>query len=248
MDQLLWIAVLLNASATITLWQRAARRPEKLKKKFLNRLWKGKPITPKHEPPPPLKADTRGVTNELQFSSDFEDFAEVVNSWLADPHTYPHGKPWRLQEFPNSDLVALWGTSGAVYCRTYAVFHNQVRIGKIEITPDWEYSTQDPRVLVHVELHWVRLLDFGTIRGFLIDIAAYLSSKPRSKLEWLQTIQKIDLALLGVLWETQEISQFKFKMDEPSHGEIKVTLDGLGSFYFERREAWRKEFVARRQR
>ena len=34
--------------------------------------------------------------------------------------------------------------SGASYCRTYAVFHNQVRIGKIEITPDWKYSTQDP--------------------------------------------------------------------------------------------------------
>ena len=116
---------------------------------------------------------------------------------------------------------------GPTYGRTYAVFHNQVRVGKIEIAPRWKYSTQDPRVEVHVELDWVRLFSFKTIRGFLIDIAKYLS-EARSELEWLQTIQKIDLALIGVLWQTQEISQFKFIMDEPSHGEIKVYLDGLG--------------------
>ena len=239
MDQLLWIAVLLNAGATITLWQRAARRPGKLKKKFRKRFWNGKPITPKHEPPPPLKKDAYGVGKEqLQFFSDFEDFAEVVNWWLADPDAY-HRNSWRLQELPKSELLAL-GQFGPTYGRTYAVFHNQVRVGKIEIAPRWKYSTQDPRVEVHVELDWVRLFSFKTIRGFLIDIAKYLS-EARSELEWLQTIQKIDLALIGVLWQTQEISQFKFAMDEPSYGEIKVYLDGLGSFYFKRREAWRKE-------
>ena len=236
---LLSIVVLLNAGATITLWQRAARRPEKLKKKFRNRFWNGKPITPKHEPPPPLKKDAYGVGKEqLQFFSDFEDFAEVVNWWLADPDAY-HRNSWRLQELPKSELLAL-GYFGPTYGRTYAVFHNQVRVGKIEIAPRWKYSTQDPRVEVHVELDWVRLFSFKTIRGFLIDIAKYLS-EARSELEWLQTIQKIDLALIGVLWQTQEISQFKFAMDEPSYGEIKVYLDGLGSFYFKRREAWRKE-------
>ena len=227
MDGLLWIAVLLNAGATITLWQRAARRPEKLKKKFRNRFWNGKPITPKHEPPPPLKAsDTYRVRKEeLQFSNDFEDFAEVVNWWLADPDAY-HRNSWRLQELPKSELLAL-GQFGPTYGRTYAVFHNQVRIGKIQINPDWEYGTESPEVWAHVELDWVRLLDFGTIRGFLINIAQHVS-EPRSTLEWLQTIQEIDLAMTRVLWETQEISQFKFKMDEPSHGEIKVYLDGLG--------------------
>jgi uncharacterized membrane protein YfcA len=49
--EILTIVVLLNAVATINLWQRAARRPEKPKKKFRNSLWESKPITPKHEPP-----------------------------------------------------------------------------------------------------------------------------------------------------------------------------------------------------
>jgi hypothetical protein len=81
--QILTVVVFLNAIATITLWQRAARRPEKLKKKFLNRLWRSKPITPKHEPPS-LKEEWVGVFGKkrteqlIQFFSDFEDFGDVV--------------------------------------------------------------------------------------------------------------------------------------------------------------------------
>src|SRR5262245_41468896 len=90
--EILTVVVFLNAMATITLWQRDARRPEKLRKKFLNNLWRGKPLTPKHERPPPLKAGEWGVDKEdLQFFSDFEDFADVVNSWLTDPYAHPHG-------------------------------------------------------------------------------------------------------------------------------------------------------------
>src|SRR5262249_33611353 len=130
MDQLLWIAVLLNAGATITLWQRAARRPEKLKKKFRKRFSNDKPITPQHEPPTALHADAHSVgRDQLQFFSDFEDFAKVVNSWLAVPDASRHCKPCRLQELPKSELLAL-GSFGPTYGRTYAVFHNQVRVGE----------------------------------------------------------------------------------------------------------------------
>jgi hypothetical protein len=85
--EILAIIVFLNVMATIALWRTAARRPERPKKKFLNRLWRSKPILPKHEPPPPLKEGAWGVgKEELQFFSDFEDFANVVNWWLADPN------------------------------------------------------------------------------------------------------------------------------------------------------------------
>jgi hypothetical protein len=134
-ESVLTIIILVNAMATITLWQRAARRPEKLKKSFRNRLWKGKPITPKHEPPPPLKKGLFVREAELQFFSDFEDFAEVVNSWLASPYAYAHSNSWwRVQELPRSELLYLGGPD-PTYGRTYAVFHNQVRIGEMEIKP-----------------------------------------------------------------------------------------------------------------
>jgi|SRR5262245_26217513 len=243
--QLLWIIVAFNAGATITLWQRAARRPEKVKKKFRNRLWESKPITPKHEPPPPLEKGYGVGKKELQFFSDFEDFANVVNSWLTDQYVYPHGNPWRLQELPKSDLLHLGGPD-PTYGRTYAAFHNQSRIGEIEIKPHYGYSTESPRVEVYViELDLIRLLHFGTIRGFLIDIAQHVSETGLT-LEWLHTMQAIDSALIGVLWRTQEISRFGMD-DEPSHGEIEVEFGGLASGYLHRRKPGARNSVARRR-
>jgi hypothetical protein len=243
--EILTIVVFLNAMATIALWQRAARRPEKLRKKFLNNLRRSKPITPKHEPPPPLKADTYGVgKEELQFFSDFEDFANVVNWWLGDPDIHPNG-PWRLQELPKSELSTLGGQYHPTYGRRYAVFHNQVRVGLIEVRP-WQYSTESPHVIAHIELDWVRLLPLGTIRSFLTDIALHMSEYRSGTIEYLQTNQAIDLAMMDVLWKTQEISEFGMD-DEPSHGEIEVELEGLANFYFDRREALRRQAAKAKQ-
>jgi hypothetical protein len=240
--QILTIVVFLNALATITLWQTAARRPEKLKKKFRKRIWESKPITPKHEPPPPLKKGYAVGEAELQFFSDFEDFANVVNSWLADPDVHPHNSPWRLQELPKSELLKL-GMSGPTYGRTYAVFHNQVRPGKIEVKPDWNYTTQEPRVTVHIELDWVRLLSAGTIRGFLIDVTQHVSEH---HLQHLEINQEIDRALIGALWETQEISRFGME-NEPGYGEIEVQFSGLARSYIHRRQYLRDQAAKAQQ-
>jgi hypothetical protein len=131
--EILTIIVLLNVAATIELMRRAARQPEKPKKKFRDRLWWGKPITPKHEPPPPLEAGM--VRNPEQFSSDFEDFANVINWHLVDY------APWRVQELPTFELSRLTASHPA-YGRRYAVFHNQARVGEIELEPDDRYSTE----------------------------------------------------------------------------------------------------------
>jgi hypothetical protein len=105
----LTIVVFLNVLVTIELWRRAARRPEKPKKKFLNQLWRSKPIMPKHQPPPPLEKGYAVGDGTLQFFSDFEDFANVINSWLTDTHIHPHNSPWRLQELPEAGLSLLAG-------------------------------------------------------------------------------------------------------------------------------------------
>jgi hypothetical protein len=241
--EILTVVVLLNVMATITLWRRAARRPEKLRKKFLNQLWRSKPITPKHQPPPPLEEGYAVGKADLQFFSDFEDFANVINWRLAgleDPEVHPNS-PWRLQELPESLLSAL--SHEPAHGRRYEVFHNQVRLGEIEVATDWNYSTENPRVRVHIELDWVRLLYFGTIRRLLTDIAEHISDYRPGTVEYVQTNQRIDLAMTSVLWKTQEISQFGGD-DEPSHGEIEVELEGLASFYLRRREALRRQTAA----
>jgi hypothetical protein len=239
--EILAVIVFLNVLATIELWRRAARRPEKLKKKFLNRLWRSKPITPKHQSPPPLKQDAWGVgPGVLQFFSDFKDFANVVNEWLGDADIHPpEGGPWRLQELPKTELLKLSGGSGPTYGRCYAVFHNQIRLGEIEIRPDRKYSSDNPHVAVHIDLDWARLFAAGTIRSFLIDIATHISEYHPGTVEYLQTNHEIDLALLDVLWQTQEISEFGMD-NEPSHGQIAVELTGSASFYLDRKEFLRK--------
>src|SRR5262249_51127525 len=151
----------------------------------------------------------------LQFSSDFEDFAKVINSVLADPHG---PTPWRLQELPKSELTlgGLGLSDRPSWGRRYAVFHNQIRLAEIEVAPAYQYTTETPHVRVYIGLDWVRLLGFGTIRNFLTEIAMFISEYRPGTEEYVETNWTIDRALMGVLWKTQEISQFGMD-DEPSH-------------------------------
>ena len=55
--EVLAIIVFLNAAATITLWRAAARKPEKLKKKFMTALLRSEPIVPSTSGPKPSAKD-----------------------------------------------------------------------------------------------------------------------------------------------------------------------------------------------
>ena len=244
--EILTIIVFVNLGLTLALWGNllaiarwAARRP--VKRKFRNRLWSGEPITPKHEPPPPLKAGIfMGVRNPEQFSSDFEDFANVINWHLVDYYD----SPWRVQELPTLELSKL-AASGPAYGRRYAVFHNQARIGEIELEPDFDYSTETPRVTLHIELNWVRLLPLKTIRDFLTHVAWNTFEYQGGTPEYFEMNQKIDLAMMDVLWKTQQISELGF--DEWGYGQITVELKGLASSYLEGSKRFRNQAAKAQQ-
>jgi hypothetical protein len=235
--------VFVNLALTIELWRRTARPGEKIKKKFRDRLWLGKPITPKHESPPPLK--TGMIRKPEQFNRDFEDFANVINWHLVDY------SPWRVQELPTLELSKLAAAHPA-YGRHYAVFHNQARVGEIEVEPHSLYSTEAPRVTIHIELNWLRLLEFETIREFLTHVAlntfdynTHFQDYQRGTFEYFKMNQKIDLALIDVLWKTQRISRFGF--EESEYGRIGVKLDGLASDYLEGSRLWRAAKAGQRE-
>jgi hypothetical protein len=232
-ETLVYIIVLVNLGLTIELWRRAARRPEKLKKKFLKRLFESKPITPKHEQPPPLKKGYAVGNEELQFFSDFGHFANVVNWWLADPHV---GGPWRLQELPKVDL-SLHGNFdyGPVYGRSYAIFHNQQRLGTLEISPSLNYSAESPQVITYVQLDFARVLSFDAVRTFLTHIALHTCDfRPGTK-EYFEAQQAIDRAMTEVLWQISQVSRFGLDFGE-DHGEINLRLDGTATWYVGRRD------------
>jgi hypothetical protein len=143
--EVLAVIVFLNAMATITLWRQAARRPEKLKKKFLASLRNSKPIVPKHRRPMDIEHPSILVGKEHRlFFNDFADFAAVVNRWLAECY-FGGSTPWRLQELPDTELK-LGYRERPDYGRRYAIFYNQVSLGTLEVSSGYRYSTEKPVV------------------------------------------------------------------------------------------------------
>jgi hypothetical protein len=226
-----------NAIVTVGLWQASAklgrwasRKPPQPKKSFLSAL-NGKPITPNR-----VKADALPNYTEdsdKQFFRDFADFGDVVNWWFTDGH---EDSPWRLQELTDTHLK-LSGSDSPSFGRAFEVFHNQVRLGRLEVSADNDYCLLGPKVRTEIELHNVRLLSFDTIRTFLSDIALHVSDKDRKKSqEYLQIQHAIEQAMARAVWdELNHISGFQ-DLDGQGWGELEVRLEGNAFWYFGRRD------------
>ena len=199
--EILSILVVLNLGVTFSLWRTAARRPLRPKKKFLQKLMRSEPITPKHNPPKVAGGDYAVVASDAyrQFFSDFTEFADVVNWWLSHED---FGSRWRLQELPESDVrLNVSFSDGPILGRCYDIFHNQVRLGRLEIRPGYEYSAATPKVTTEIELDMVRLLTFDTITGFINAIAMHVCEKNPKDGEYFDANKAIFGALIKALWE-----------------------------------------------
>jgi hypothetical protein len=236
--EVLSIVVILNVMATIALWRSSARKPAKLKKKFIAALRTDKPIVPNHRSPKAV-GESIGLRDEdRQFFGDFEDFANVVNWWLADPHV---GGPWRLQELPEMELMLSYSDMPD-FGRRYAIFHNQVRLGELEISSGRHYDAENPVVRTNIQMNWVRLLSFATLSGFLYSIAEHVCGPDQTANETDPIAQgarsSIDAALTRVLWHTQQIDEFD--ISDADYGTLELQFNGFATdWYFRRRQALR---------
>jgi hypothetical protein len=226
--------VVISLMATVSLWRTSAHKPPKPKKKFRNALLYSKPITPKHQPPKTIGESIPSLVRKEDrlFFADFADFADVVNSWLADEHI---GSSWRLQELPDTELT-LQGFDHPDFGRRYAVFHNQVRLGLLEVSPKIRYRTENPDVRTNIELDMVRLLPFDTIVDFLNVIASHVTDPDQSSAESVLATQSIHVALTKVGWQTHQITG-DAELDGTDWGELELQLNGSATYYLERREA-----------
>jgi hypothetical protein len=136
------------------------------------------PITPKHDPPKVAGGAFSSLASDddRRFFVDFADFADVVNWWLADEHV---GSCWRLQDRHERNLILNVDDSYPTLGRRYDIFHNQVRLGIVEISPRYGYSTATPKVFTEIALYQVRLLSFDSIAGFLHGIEMHISEQSR---------------------------------------------------------------------
>jgi len=212
--------VLMNVAFTIVLWRIVTQRgPHKLKRKFVKQLVYSQPITPKHQPP---------KTAELEslFSKEFDDFADfanVVNGELAGQYV---GSPFRLQELPETELTLPDG-DGPEFGRSYAVFYNQARIGKLEVEQPYRHTAD---VTTYIHLDYVRLLSLDTIQVFLAIITRHTCDFDRpdgGKCAQAQH-QEIDRAVTKVLWQSNQVDVHDFNL--PDYGTIKLQLRGNGRY------------------
>ena len=223
---------ILNLLAIFSLWRAAARRPAKLKKQFIKALLRSNPIVPKHQSPKAIDETSASLVTEQdrQFFKDFDEFADVVNGWFANENA---ATSWRLQERPDTELKHDLSDEPQ-FGRRYDVFHNQVQVGTLEVSPGVDYSAAKPNVHTSIQLEWVRLLSIYTIRDFLDGIALHVCDSHLIMKEYAQARAAIEKCLTDALWQSQQISEFDV---EAGYGDIELELDGSPVWYFRRRRA-----------
>jgi hypothetical protein len=241
------IIVGINARATIELWREAVRRPNRPKKEFIKELFHSEPIVPKHGQPTKwdfysddeayLAKWAVGLGEmhraEKAFFYDFSKFGDVLNHWFKD------WSPWQLQELADNELRLLGPPDPPPsYGRRYLIFHNQTRLGVLEVTGGSGYSDKNPFVLTAIELGSVRLLPLQTVQSLLEGIARYVTDYTRegdSRIEGTERTKArvaIDSAIQRILWATQHVSAFPPELHEPDWGELECHFQGSAFEYF----------------
>jgi hypothetical protein len=153
-----------------------------------------------------------------------------VNWWLAQEYVESR---FRLQDLPDTDVGN--AASGPIEGRVFAVYYNQVRVGKLEIHPDNDYTTQSPEVYTSVELDSARFIGFYELTEFLSGIAMHVAAQ-------VPALQNISYAMTRTLWDHYRISQYKLSDTDLDEGELNVNFQGAAEFYIRRKDspAWQK--------
>jgi hypothetical protein len=168
---------------------------------------------------------------EAKFFYEFDDFADVMNWYLAYDHD---NSPWRLQELPDTDVGS--ADTGPISGRTYAVFYNQSRVGKLEIHGDVFYGKEERKIYTRLELDWVRLLGYDQVTAFLDSLAMHVVDPYPQSGERADAQNTINAAMLKALWDSYRISEFDLPGDDGDWGELELRLNGTPSWYFTRRD------------
>jgi hypothetical protein len=233
--EVLVAVVVINALVTLSLWRQMANKVNRvrLNEKGTKALWRCDPIVPRHDPPKAVGADFSSAVRDVDrtFFEDFKEFADVVNWSLAEDEYWR----FRLQDLP--DTVLRLDVPHDMFPpplgRCFKVYHNQLRVGRVEIGPSHGYATETPLVRTSVRIDLARFLGCRAITDFLRTIASYVTNSNRKSDEGIDAEQCIQVALMGPLWEDYGHPDYEVR------GELNVTFHGSAEWYLARRTAWR---------
>jgi hypothetical protein len=233
--------VVINALATVALWRQVSgkvSRPLGLNKKAEKALWRSDPIVPKHTPPKAAGASVPSLVDDedRRFFEEFKEFADVVNWWLSDEFI---NSSFRLQDLPDDDMsLNVSYDYGPIFGRRFALYFNQMDIGRLEIYPSTGYATDHPVVNTSVEITVPRLLGFGQLTEFLRAIAMHVTRGEAGSAYPLSAEFSIQFGLTETLWGNYRISEFDRQFGEVEDwGELNVSFHGVAEFYKQRKNA-----------
>jgi hypothetical protein len=233
------IIVVINAVVTMSLWRKVATKSNagpKLNKKAATALWRSEPIAPKHNPPKVAGGQFPSLASgvDRQFFADFKEFADVLNWWLADEYI---ASRFRLQDLPDGDLsLNVDFSHGPTLGRSWSIYYNQSRVGRLEIAPSYNYTGEVPGVNSTIRIDWARLLGFGELNSFLDAIAWHVVSADSQSAEYQNARLNKLHALSNTLWDHYQVSEHD-EPDDEQWGDLNVVFVGTAFFYIDRRDA-----------
>jgi hypothetical protein len=146
-----------------------------------------------------------------------------------------------LQDLPDGDVYDdIPDASGPdihVLGRCFAVYFNQLRVGRVEITPDHdEYTTGTPQVYTRVQVKFARFLGYGPLTKFLEVIEDHVTKRGQECGKIFGISRAIQYALAALLWKNYTRPD---DYDEDL-GELDVRFHGAADWYIRRRGIWRQ--------
>ena len=232
------IVVAVNALCTYALWRRGSTKLDGrpvLNKKAADALWRSEPIVPKHDPPRVAGGEFKSMATDIDkaFFAGFREFADVLNGWLESEHV---ASRFRLQDLPAADLSLNTDFShGPALGRCFAIYHNQTRVGRLEISPGgFSYDAKSPEVHTSLEINQVRFFDYTELTELLLILVWHLTSGEPEKADFKDARSGINTALTRTLWGAYRISEFDQADD---WGELSFNFSGNASSYVRRRDA-----------
>lgn len=161
--------------------------------KEFNSLHFAKPINPLHERSNGIPREGWGVDETThQFFWDFAEFADIVNTWLAE-----EDEPWRLQEMARTEMGDMDGPS---YGRQYLIYYNHLATGLLQVKSGFPaYSREEPNVSATVTIHRARLFPYERVSGLHFALTHHLAQATVEN--WVVQRLEFTSALFRAMWQ-----------------------------------------------
>jgi len=126
---------------------------------------------------------------------------------------------------------------GPTLGRSFAIFYNQTRVGRLEISPGYGYGSDSQQVYTSLKIDWGRFMGFEELTQFFGTIADHVTNHDPKSNERAAALQSINYVLTKTLWDNYRILQYD-QPDDQDWGDLELQLRGSPASYIERGRRW----------